>query len=447
MNYLLVKNGFVVKGSEIITEDILVGGNKILQMGEGIDRPTSDTPVIDASDKYIIPGAIDMNRHFLDLVANDASPDELVKLNQAQIFNGTTTMLDALEDCYEKNYLYNIYKAKEKSKKNMIDYGFHLTFADLKKSTANAFDYSYIHEGISTFWVNIAQLVEEKREVLDDIFAHAANHQLLIVCDLSLPEVRKSDVDDIALSNPEALKRHFLTLSKVVEMGIGFACPVLFMNVKFKEELELIQEALKKGGNFFASLSLPFAIGFSDQVIHDDHQVITGIASANSLVPIWEEEVLSLLQSSRYLINPPVYNLTFEEDSSEELVYNRPDKYFYLRNHLSMLYTVGVMQNKITMQQLVDIVSTRPSKMMGLWPQKGLLQHGSDADFVIWNPTFDRNLYCSLPNAEHPSGESFKLQGRPDFVFVKGRMLYNGETFYPKQSDGSFVFRTAKIFD
>ncbi|WP_066631150.1 amidohydrolase family protein [Labilibacter marinus] len=445
MNYLLVKNGFVVKQSAIITEDILVGGNKILQIGQGIERPTGETPVIDASGKYILPGAVDVNRHFLDLTSEEYSPEEINKLNQAEIYNGTTTMLDAVEDFYEKNYLYNIYKAKQKAKNNLIDYGFHLAFSDLKASMANAFDYSFIHEGISTLLLSVSLLDKVNINVLESIVKRAANYHLLIICDLLIPDVEKSSADDIKLNNPLTLQNHFEALSVLVELGINYNCPLMFLNVKYKEELEMIHDGLDNGGDFYVSMSMPFSINLSDKNETSSNEKLGELTHQHGLTPIKEEEVWLLVKDQRFLINPPSYNLNFEDESDDALVFNRPDKFFYLRNYLSMLYTVGVNEGNINILDLVDIVSTRPSKIMGLWPKKGVLQAGADADFVIWNPTFDRNLYCSMPTAEITPLKKYKLIGRPDFVFAKGRMVYNGESFYPKHSDGAFVFRTSPM--
>ena len=250
MNYLLIKNGYVVKGSAIITEDILVGGSKILEMGLNLERPTSETPVIDASGKYIMPGAIDINRHFLDLVKDNPNTSELEKLNQAQIFNGTTTMIDTIEDCYQKNYIYNIYKAKEKSKNNLIDFSFHLTFSEVKKNSAEAFDYSYVHEGVSTLLINVSLLQNENINVFDGIFKKASLHNLVIICDLNLRENCKSDLENISLSDPIILEHHFRLLSILIDLGIKYTCPLLFLNVKFKEELELIQDGIEKRWRF-----------------------------------------------------------------------------------------------------------------------------------------------------------------------------------------------------
>ncbi len=446
MNYLLIKNGFVVKGSSIITEDILVGGSKILQMGLNIERPTNETPVIDASGKYIMPGAIDINRHFLDLVNNGQGINELKRLNQAQIFNGTTTMIDAIEDCYQKNYVYNIFKAKEKSKSNLIDFGFHLTFSEIKLNSADAFDYSYIHEGVSTLLINVSLLQNENINFFDSVFKKASQYNLVVICDLNLRENYKSNVDSLSFNDPIILEHHFRLLSVFIDLGLKYSCSLLFLNVKFKEELELIEDGIDRGGDFFLSLRLWFNLGNYTQIRFTEHDILAGIASEYNLHPIYEDEVWDLVKNENFLINPPLYNLTIDESTQEELVYNRPDEYFYIRNYLSLLYTVGVTYKNISMLDLVDIVSCRPSKLMGLWPYKGHLSPGADADIVVWNPTFDRNLYCSMPNSSAESKQNVKLKGRADFVFVKGKMVYNGEAFYPNTSDGEFLFRTSKIY-
>lgn len=446
MNYLLIKSGFVVHGTTIITEDILVGGNKILQMGLNLERPTSETPVIDATGKYILPGAIDINRHFLDLVNDIPDFGELNKLNQAQVFNGTTTMIDVVGDRYHENFISNIFKAKEKSKNNLIDYGFHLTFSKLSKSSVEEMDYSYLHEGVSTLLLQVFNIEEVSVKVFESIFKRASKHNLVVVCDLNLPENFKSDTEYVGWSGSVALRKYINVLAQLLELGVAFDNTLLFLNVKFQEELDLIQDGIDKGGDFHGSLRLLFNIGSFRQDNYNEQEVIVGLAAANSLNPIYETEVWELVKNIRFLINPPLYNLAYDEDWQDELVYNRPDAYFYIRNYLSLLYSVGVMQRKISMLKLVDIVSTRPSKLMGLWPQKGVLTPGSDADLVIWNPTFERNLYCSMPNYMHKESKNIKLKGRADFVFVKGKMVYNGEDFCPHASDGEYVFRTSKLY-
>ncbi|SMO40768.1 dihydropyrimidinase [Saccharicrinis carchari] len=445
MNYIVIKNGFVVKESAIITEDILVGGNKVLQIGQNLPRPNSETPVIDATGKYVLPGAVDMNRHFLYLGKNEKTKKELKKLNQAEIYNGTTTMLDAVDSFHGKNYLHNISNAKEMAHYNLIDYGFHLSFADAKKNMVGALDHSYIHEGISTILVNISSWDNFNINILESTLRAASSYPLLIICDLIIPEAGKNEEDQAELNGTNVLNRHLQSLTELLQMGLKHKCPLMFLNVEFKEELNRIQEGIKKGGEFFVSINMPFSIDISDITGLARPDKLSGLSTRQPLSPISAGEVWQLVKNKRFLINPPPYNIAIEDSVEEGLVYNRPDKFFYLRNYLSMLFTVGVSEGQINILDMVDIVSARPAKIMGLWPQKGVLQPGADADFVVWNPTFDRNLYCSILSADRQSFKKYKLKGRPDFVFAKGRMMYNGESFYPKHADGSFVYRSAPM--
>ncbi len=443
MNYLLIKNGFVVKESTIEVEDILVGRNKILQIGKDIERPSLDTPIIDATGKYIMPGAIDINRHYLELAGLENNQNELKTLNQAQIVNGTTTMIDTIEDCYGKNYVYNIFKAKEKSKHNLIDYGFHLTFEELKDCTSETLNYSYTHEGVSSFLLTPKSLAEENRKNLENIVQYASVNQLLIICDLNFPEEENSS-GDLENSTSYNLENHFNILSFLINNGLEYRCPILFLNIKYREEIDLIQDGIDSNGDFYVSMQIRFILGNYYQAQRYKGNSDSQWVHVQGLNLLSEEMVWDLVKRDRYLINPPMYNLSFTANLDEELVYNRPDAFFYIRNYMSMLYTVGVMREKISMLQMVELVSTRPAKLMGLSPQKGTMKPGADADIVIWNPVFDRNLYCLMDEVKNEDYKNFKLKGRADFVFVKGRMVYNGESFYPKPYDGAFVFRTSK---
>ena len=106
------------------------------------------------------------------------------------------------------------------------------------------------------------------------------------------------------------------------------------------------------------------------------------------------------------------------------------------------MYTAGVCTQRLTIAELISIVSTRPSQLFGLYPQKGVLHIGSDADIVIWDPEFERNLYCNFPSPMGAPVESFKLRGRAEFVFIKGQMAYNGERYFTENIQGHFLYRT-----
>lgn len=440
MNYLLLKNGFVVSPDSVKKEDILVGGNKILQIASNIKRPTPETPVIDASDKYLMPGSIDINRHFLELIKCESDTGEILRLNQALIYNGTTSMIDSIEDNPKKDYLKNIEAAKKRGSQNSIDYSFHLRFNKLKNITIDAIDNSYLHEGISSLTLNISSLYSISEEAIQNILSGILNNDLLLVCDLSINHHKGEKKTD--LYNSKMIDAHFQALNMVINLGITYGCSIMFTNILFVEEYNLIHGGIDRKADFYGSLVLPFNIG--------ETQKEGGLSKKNNLFRneitnltfLSEEAVWQIVQSHKFIISTPPFNLQNSEDVSGELVYNRPDRYHYLRNYQSVLFTAGVKQKQIDLQKLSNITATLPAKLMGIYPQKGVLAIGSDADIVVWNPDFDRNLYCTLPSAESNQNE-YKLKGRCDFVFLKGQMVYNGELFDSRKTSGSFIFRTS----
>lgn len=442
MNYLLLKNGSVVTPENIEETDILVGGNKILQMGKDLKRPTAQTPVIDASGKFIMPGCIDTNRQFLNLIGCDTNPDEILKLNQAQIYNGTTSMLDSIEDIYKKDYLFNISKAKKKAGQNNIDYGLHLHFSKLKDITTDAIDYSYLREGVTSLTINISKFYNVSEPVLQNILSGILNNNLLLICDTNVVENKSKAKHKSHHDMEKIISHHFKTLKMMIDLGVNYGCSIMFANISYVEEYNLIQDGLVRHGDFYGSLSLPFNINVKHKEKSNTHFNSSLNYGGGQLTLLSEEAVWQILKINRFIISSPSFYLNSSTQNNEELVYNRPDKYYYLRNYLSVLFTAGVRQNQINIKKLVDITSTLPAKLMGMYPQKGIIRPGADADIVVWNPDFDRNLRCSLPTAES-NYNTYKLKGRCDFVFLRGKMLYNGELYDSKQTQGTYIYRTA----
>lgn len=142
----------------------------------------------------------------------------------------------------------------------------------------------------------------------------------------------------------------------------------------------------------------------------------------------------------------PLLNLSGEGILKDSQVNNRPDEFFLMKNFLSVVYTTGVVENNISMVELCSIVMTRLSKLYGLYPKKGVLRIGADADVIVWDPSFERSLYCNYPVGLKGKSNSVKLKGRADFVFVRGRMIYDGEHFSEEECCGKFLYRSP-VFD
>jgi len=438
MNYVLIRNGSIVSSKGTRVSDLLIGNNKIIEIARNISRPDPETPVIDASGKYILPGAIDTNRTFSEF--GGVLKDEMLKLCRAQIIGGTTCMLETLEPKSKMSCSKGIYLFKDRSKKSIIDYGFHLSMGEWEGFSEKDLDYCFAHEGITTFYVknlhDQIELISGHGKVIEKI----KELNLCLLIEINYPEPGGSGYTGMEQSYDEMISIHLehlkLVLDKVVETG----CKACFLNVGFQEELDLILEA-QKSHKIYAELTMPCYIGEGTDFVVSDKTIMNGFQLADKLSLIPYSTFWSLLKNDLFMVARPSLRVANVDDTVDRQVFNRPDEYFVLKNALSVLYTSGVSRNSISVEEFVNLISEKPAKIMGLYPQKGVLMPGSDADVIVWDPDTERNLYCSYPRSLKIKIKPTKLKGKAQFVFVKGVLAYDGEVFYGENLTGRFLYR------
>ncbi len=438
MNYVLIRNGSIVSSAGIQISDVLIGNNKIIEVAQAIPRPDPETPVIDASSKYVLPGAIDTNRSFSEFGV--VLKDEMLRLCRAEIIGGTTSMLENIEPKNKMNCVEGVFLSKNRSAESIIDYGFHLSVNGWSGFSDKDLDYCFAHEGITTFSVQSVFEHESAIEKLVDLMKKIKKLNLLLLVEVTHPEyggsgytrINQSDNDSISVR----LNQLSLILDKIVETG----CRACFTNIGFKEELDLIIEA-QKHHKIYAELTMPCYIGEDMDFVIDSKTVMHGFSLAGKLTLIPYSLFWSLLKDEQFLAARPSLRVSSVDDSLDKQVFNRPDEYFVLKNALSVLYTSGVASDNISISDFCNLTSEKPAKLMGLFPQKGVIRPGSDADIIIWDADVNRNLYCSYPRSSNTEVSTSKLKGKAQFVFVNGTMAYDGEVFYGENLKGQYIYR------
>jgi len=187
---------------------------------------------------------------------------------------------------------------------------------------------------------------------------------------------------------------------------------------------------------------MPYHIGIFERMLIDSDANFSGFTMSGNLRLIPIKEIWKLLKNEYFLLARPMLKISDQGVVKVGQVDNRPDEYFLLKNYLSVIFSAGVKPGYLSFNEFVSIVANRTAKFMGLYPQKGTISIGSDADIVIWNPDFKRNLYCHLPSNDISEVNSFKLEGRVEFVFIKGHMVYNGESFSDEDIVGRYLYRS-----
>jgi len=438
MNYVLIRNGSIVSSSGIQVSDVLIGNNKIIEVAPAIPRPDPETPVIDASGKYVLPGAIDTNRNFSEFGV--VLKDEMLRLCRAEIIGGTTSMLENLEPKNKMNCIEGVSLAKNRSVESIIDYGFHLSVNGWSDFSEKDIEYCFAHEGITTFSVQSLFEHETAIEGMIGLMKKIKELNLLLLVEVTHTEHGGSGYTGINQTNDDTVSARLnhlsLILNKVVETG----CKACFINIGFKEELDLILEA-QKHHKIYAELTMPCYIGENMDFVIDSKTVMHGFSLAGELTLIPYSQFWSLLKDEQFFAARPSLRVSSVDDSIDKQVFNRPDEYFVLKNALSVLYTSGVAKDNISISDFCNLTSEKPAKLMGLFPQKGIIRPGSDADIIIWDTDVDRNLYCSYPRSSDTEISTSKLKGKAQFVFSNGIMAYDGEVFYGENLKGQYVYR------
>jgi dihydroorotase-like cyclic amidohydrolase len=438
MNYVLIRNGTIVNSKETYVSDVLIGNNKIIDVAENISRPDPETPVIDATGKFVLPGAIDTNRTFSDLGAIN---DEMLKLCRAEIIGGTTSMLEVLEARSKLKSSDVVHISRKHSAESLLDFSFHIPLNGWSAFNDNSLEFCFAHEGITTFYIKSFTEQNIKRDTLKRLLKKINELGLLLLVEINEPDISGSGYTGAGSNYDELVSFHLENLRSILDLITETQTRTYFFNISFKEELDLLFDAQKKNNNIYAELALPCYIGEGLDFVVDEKTILQGFPLEGKLTLIPFDQFWTLLKDEHFLAARPTLRVSNIDDSNDMQVFNRPDKYFVLKNTLSVLFTAGVTTGNIEITDFCNMVSEKPAKLMGMYPQKGLISSGSDADILIWDPETDRNLYFSFPQNINSSNPSSKLKGKSQFVFINGVMAYDGEVFYGQNLSGKFLYR------
>nr|WP_319398723.1 hypothetical protein [uncultured Carboxylicivirga sp.] len=439
MDYVLIKNGKIVTDDKVVESDLLIGNNKIVAIAEYLERPEPETPVIDAGGKFLLPGAIDSSINFGEICLIES--DIQSRFNQAEIVGGTTSIIETMLAGYTLNATSELINRRNKKFFVVPDYSFHLALQGWDGITAKDIDYCYSHEGITSFYLRWPVMESYSKTKLDEILQVIARFNLLVVLEMEQPDItghRKADGDSKYL---ESIDEHLRQLKYIVNKIVQRGCKVCLLGISFQEQLDVINE-FDEAELISAELVFPYNVGGKDRYEVSEDSIFSGFSLGNRLSLISLDTFWQLLHNPRYFIGRPLINLSGEGIVKDSQVNNRPDEFFLLKNFLSVVYTAGVVEQNISINEFGCIVSGRLSKLFGLYPKKGILKVGADADVIIWDPDFERNLYCNFPVSMDGKSKSVKLRGRADFVFARGTMVYDGEKFTKEGSIGRFLYRS-----
>lgn len=466
---ILLKNGTIITATETFEADILIEGEKITMVGKGLPEPEG-VQVIDASGKYILPGGVDVHTHFDLPMFATVSSDDHYSGHKAAGFGGTTTVIDFIPQDVQpllKNVEAWHTKADEKA---AIDFSFHMNITRFDSQVAKEIP-SLMDEGISTLKVFTAynnRLRLQDGEIFQ-VLRIAREHGMLVMA-----HCENGDVIELLVK--EALEA-------------GHTEPIWHARTRPAwGEVESIHRAIALAGQAGAPIYIVH-MTTAGGVIQLERARQKGLPVMGETCPqylFFSEENLKQEDASKWICSPPVRTAMDNrelwrglENGTLQVIGTDHCAFFYdgtkpidyegkpiaipgkelgkgdftkipnglpgVGDRLPVLWTHGVGQKRFTPNQFVALTSTQPAKIFGLYPQKGSLMPGADADVVIWDAQL--NYTYGVKEARHRTDynlyEGWQLQGGIEKVFLRGNLIRDGSNWLGKRGMGKFIRRSA----
>ncbi len=461
----LIKNGTFITASETFEADILIDGGKISLIGKDLHHPNAQ--VIDATGKLIMPGGIDPHVH-LDLpMFGTVSSDDHYTGHKAAAFGGTTTVMDfvVLEN---QGFQYSVDIWMKMAVKAAIDYSFHMNLTRFDEKIAREIP-SLREMGITTLKVFTAY---NGRLRLDDgsIFKAlriARENGMLVMAHCENGDVIETLIPEALAAGHTSPEYHARTRPAwgAVEATLRLAAmaeqadsSVYIVHMNVGGEVDMLKYARERGVKVMGE-TCPQYLFFTEDDLrrHDGAKWICSppMRTKADNARLWEGLSAGILQTIG------TDHCPFFFDGTRPIVYEGreiaipgkelgkedftkiPNGLPGIEDRLPVLWTTGVRSGKITANQFVAYHSTNPAKIFGLYPQKGALLAGSDADIVIWDP--EKKVKYGVAHAHQRTDynlyEGWELTGMPEKVFLRGKMIVDGEIWLGRSGDGHFLKR------
>lgn len=455
MRYLL-KNGTVVTGENSVRQDVLIENEKIIQVGEGIQD--EQALAVDVSGKLLFPGFIDAHTHFDLEVAGTVTADDFETGTKAALLGGTTLVIDyASQDKGGHSLKEGLQKWHEKADgKCSCDYSFHMSIVEWNKETEDEIE-DMLEAGITSFKLYMtypAMIVNDsdlyriiKKLNQYDCFAgvHCENAGVIDALIEEAKAAGRLGPENHPLVRPDDMEAE--AVHRLLVIAEQANAPVMVVHLTNKKALEEIRKARKRGQKVYAE-TCPQYLLLEDSVYARPDFEGAKFVCAPPIRKKEDQECLweALAKEEIQTIATDQCSFTWDQKKLGKDDFTKiPGGLPGVETRGTLIYTYGVREGKITVQQMCRLLSENAAKLYGVYPQKGVIAPGSDADIVVFDPEKESVISAETHayNTDNNPFEGFALHGGIDKVFLRGSLAVdNGKLLQEKL--GKYIMRGKK---
>ena len=473
----LIKNGTLVTATETFQADVLIRDEKIARVAPGLEADSAQ--VIDASAKLILPGGVDPHVH-LDLpMFGTVSSDDHYTGHKAAAFGGTTTVMDFVPldsplptgegaGVRDDDFRHSVDIWLKKAEKAAIDYSFHMNLTQFNEKIAKQIP-SLRGMGITTLKVFTAY---NGRLRIDDggIFKAmqiARDNGMLVMAHCENGDVIETLTEQALAAGRLTPEWHALTrpawgavesLLRVAGMASAADAAVYIVHMNAGGEVDMLKYARERGVKVMGETCPQYLFFTIDDLRRPDGAkwiCSPPMRTKDDNVRLWEGLSEGILQTIGTDHCPFFFDGTkpIVYEGSEVVIPGKelgkddftkiPNGLPGIQDRMPVLWTTGVRAGRITANQFVAYMSANPAKIFGLYPRKGALLEGSDADVVIWDPQkkVKYGVAMSHQRTDYNLYEGWELTGYPEKVFLRGNLIVDGNEWKGKRGMGQFLRR------
>lgn len=452
----IIKNGMIITASDTFNADVLIENGKVIAIG--MDLPSDGLDIIDAKGCYLFPGGIDPHTHLEMPFGGTVSKDDFESGTIAAAFGGTTTIIDfCLTNKGEPlKKAIQTWHAKSKDKA-VIDYGFHLMIGEINDSVLAEIPQVIEEEGITSFKVFMAykNVLQADDETLFRTLVMAKKYGALVMV-----HAENGDVIDfltkeaLAAGNTDPIYHALTRPSEVEGEATGRACllaglaesQLYVVHVTCAEAVEKIAEARNKGFTVYGETCPQYLVLDQSALEKPDFEGAKYVWSPPLREKKHQEALWNGLKSGQLQTlgsDQCSFDFHGQKDLGKGDFTKIPNGGPFIEDRFSVLFSEGVKKGRINLNEFVDIVSTRSAKLFGIFPQKGTIAVGSDADIVIFDPEIERTISVNSHHmaVDYNAFEGMRVTGEPVSVLSRGEFVIRDKQFVGGRGNGQYLRR------
>jgi len=454
----LIKGGKVVSAAAATLADVLIEGETIARVAPEIDA--AGHSVVDATGMLVLPGGIDVHTHLDMPFGGTTSADDYEWGTRAAAIGGTTTVIDfALQSMGKPmTEAFKTWRAKSEGKA-CIDYALHMAVTDLGPNDEWLDDVdAMVAEGISSFKIFMAypnvlmvndatifKLMQRTAKLGALVCVHAENGTVIDVVVQQALAAGKTGPLYHALTRPVQAEAE--AVHRVVMLAELAGASVYIVHVSCEESMQEVKAARERGLSVMGETCTQYLVlSIEDDMgkpgFEDAKYVFTPpLREKKNQAPLWKAVKDDVLQ----VVSTDHCPFRFADQKTLGLgnFTKIPNGGPGIENRMQLAYHHGVNEGRMSLERFVEVTSEAPAKIFGMYPKKGVLAAGSDADIVIWDPEAKYTIRAATQNmhTDYSIFEGFEVKGNARQVFSRGELVVDGGRFIGAVGRGRYLHR------